>query len=237
MPCKKLADAFTDDSVPSDVLENQPANNTSMDIAGQSPCDAWNPLPSSDFRLPSTCSIPVCWAHIHASALGIHVHEQLATSLEAPGYLDRDGLHTGARCTCTQYIAIPGCRGQPNIQLPLSPKRRGGRATIAQRLTRRREEGKTMTARMKALVRAAELARRAAATGTTLDTAQLEPAFVNVLVWNAYIFHIYMRARYAAATCTPVGPDGNEKKGTPVGVVYRAQGSALGSWEDRPPAA
>ena len=28
-----------------------------------------------------------------------------------------------------------------------------------------------------------------------------------------------------------------QKKGTPVGVVYRAQGPALGSWEDRPPAA
>eukprot|EP00976_Prorocentrum_cordatum_P060557 1175957-Prorocentrum_minimum.AAC.3 len=28
-----------------------------------------------------------------------------------------------------------------------------------------------------------------------------------------------------------------EEKGTPVGVVYRAQGPALGSWEDQPPAA
>ena len=27
------------------------------------------------------------------------------------------------------------------------------------------------------------------------------------------------------------------EKGTPAGVVYRAQGPALGSWEDRPPAA
>eukprot|EP00959_Pyramimonas_sp_CCMP1952_P013232 279240-Pyramimonas_sp.AAC.1 len=28
-----------------------------------------------------------------------------------------------------------------------------------------------------------------------------------------------------------------QEKGTPVGVVYRAHGPALGSWEDRPPAA
>eukprot|EP00959_Pyramimonas_sp_CCMP1952_P082850 1731556-Pyramimonas_sp.AAC.1 len=28
-----------------------------------------------------------------------------------------------------------------------------------------------------------------------------------------------------------------QKKGTLAGVVYRAQGPALGSWEDRPPAA
>jgi hypothetical protein len=28
-----------------------------------------------------------------------------------------------------------------------------------------------------------------------------------------------------------------EEKGTPVGVVYRAQGPALGSWGDRLPAA
>ena len=28
-----------------------------------------------------------------------------------------------------------------------------------------------------------------------------------------------------------------EEKGTPVGVVYRAQGPALGSWEVQPPAA
>eukprot|EP00976_Prorocentrum_cordatum_P088073 1187164-Prorocentrum_minimum.AAC.1 len=29
----------------------------------------------------------------------------------------------------------------------------------------------------------------------------------------------------------------HQKKGTPAGVVNRAQGPALGSWEDRPPAA
>eukprot|EP00959_Pyramimonas_sp_CCMP1952_P154975 3242366-Pyramimonas_sp.AAC.1 len=30
---------------------------------------------------------------------------------------------------------------------------------------------------------------------------------------------------------------GRQKKGAPVGVVYRAHSPALGSWEDQPPAA
>eukprot|EP00959_Pyramimonas_sp_CCMP1952_P273369 5713803-Pyramimonas_sp.AAC.1 len=33
------------------------------------------------------------------------------------------------------------------------------------------------------------------------------------------------------------GDSAPEEKGTPVGVVYRAQGPALGGWEDQPPAA
>ena len=35
---------------------------------------------------------------------------------------------------------------------------------------------------------------------------------------------------------TPLFSEKREEKGTPVGVVYRAQGPALGSWGDRLPA-
>eukprot|EP00976_Prorocentrum_cordatum_P085763 1186229-Prorocentrum_minimum.AAC.1 len=35
--------------------------------------------------------------------------------------------------------------------------------------------------------------------------------------------------------CPPCPCDSLEEKGTPVGVVYRTRGPALGSWEDRPP--
>eukprot|EP00976_Prorocentrum_cordatum_P067152 1178612-Prorocentrum_minimum.AAC.3 len=38
-------------------------------------------------------------------------------------------------------------------------------------------------------------------------------------------------------SCNRKTPGGKKKKGTPVGVVHRARGPALGSWEDRPSAA